>query len=133
MVRYLLMSFAYIALQTGPAHAGGTSFEGTWHQIASNAGACRTCAVEFKFAGTLLSVNANNGWKATAQNVSESSRSASANGHWSKDAGHLAASPFRAFFEIVDSRLFMKMLVRKKDGSVMAIKAIFERPSQPTA
>ncbi len=133
MVRYLLMSFTYITLQISAAHAGDTSFEGKWQQIASTAGECRTCAVEFKFAGALLSVNANNGWNATAQNVSDSSRSASANGHWSRDAGYLAGSPFRAFFEIVDSRLFMKMLVRKKDGSMMAIKAIFERSSQPTA
>ncbi|MDR6632469.1 hypothetical protein J2X72_001253 [Phyllobacterium sp. 1468] len=133
MVRYLLMSFTYIALQLSPAHAGDIPFEGKWQQIASTGGECRTCAVEFKFAGALLSVNANNGWNATAQHVSDSSTSASANGRWSKDAGYLAGSPFRAFFEIVDSRLFMKMFVRKKDGSMMAIKAVFERPSRPTA
>jgi hypothetical protein len=38
---------------------------GLWEQVATNAGACRTCTIEFRSEGSGLSVTANNGWFAS--------------------------------------------------------------------
>jgi hypothetical protein len=134
MVRFLFVSLTAIFLSITPSHAETRSFEGKWRQIASTAGDCSTCAIAITTKGTSLSIKANNGWTASVKNPSGEAPNATAgNGQWSNGSGYLAGRTFQAHFEIAGSRLFMKMLVRRDNGTVLDIKAIFERSAERSA
>lgn len=58
-----------VAIQAAPVQASeATELLGLWAQVATNAGACETCTIDFRAAGSGFSVTANNGWAASLGN-----------------------------------------------------------------
>lgn len=119
------MTLAFVIV----ADAQEQMFLGPWQQVETNAGACRTCRIEFAKNADFLNVTANNGWSASVSVTGSMNHiEARGNGVWStRKRGWVAGRPFDVLFRLIGQRLHMRMRVKKANGSRRLIEAVFER------
>ncbi len=122
------------ALCLGPAFVGAVSAQpspivGTWQQVETNAGSCRSCQIELKREAGALRIIANNGWSASIDDNGDVDRfEARGTGSWQATTkGWVAGRAFDITVLSVDERLRIAMRVRMPDGSVRLVHAVFKR------
>lgn len=124
------ISFVLAMAQAVPALATeADALLGVWEQVATNAGACPTCRLEFRAREQGLSVTANNGWTATL----EGSRGSDivGVGRWvAAKRTWVAGRPFTIGFRLDGDRLGMTMTVDTGAGPKRVVRGIYKRAWQ---
>lgn len=113
----------------GTVAAQQSSIEGTWQQVATNAGTCPSCRIEVTREGGTFAIVANNGWSAS---IGEGRKmgllNAEGTGAWLTGAGGWTAGrPFDLAVQFIGERLYVGMRVKMPDGSVRTVNAVFKR------
>lgn len=105
------------------------AFTGYWHQVASNAGQCATCALTVSRTDGGYRVVASNGWNAEARRLSVAGVAAYAGGgHWERSPPRLdAGRRLAAQFVVEGDRLHLTLMLTRPDGSPWRIRAVFAR------
>jgi hypothetical protein len=124
------IGFALAVMQTSPTLAtDADALLGSWQQVATSAGACPTCRLEFREGEQGLSVIANNGWTA----ILEGSRGGtfSGTGRW-RSGGRtwIAGRPFTIGFDLDGDRLTMTMKVDMGKEPKPVVRAVYKRAWQ---
>lgn len=104
-------AFAVAIVHAVPVRASeAAEILGLWEQVTTNAGACRTCTIEFRSEGSGLSVTANNGWSASLSDPT--GRDIVGAGCWA-NRGHswVSGKSFTARFHRNGDHLEMTMIV----------------------
>ncbi|AWN36270.1 hypothetical protein [Methylobacterium radiodurans] len=132
MARFL--SSLCAALCVGPALVGAVSaqpapIEGTWQQVETNAGSCRSCRIEITREAGALRIVANNGWSALVDDTGDRNRfDARGTGSWQATTkGWVAGRAFDITVLRVVERLHITMRVEMPDGSGRLVHAVFKR------
>lgn len=113
-----------------PAHAVEmTELLGVWEQIASNAGPCPTCRIEFQATRFGAVVVANNGWRADLPAL-DTGGPADGFGRWNDErvAAWVAGRTFTVSFRLAENGLLMMtMKVDAGAGRQPIVKGSYRR------
>ncbi|GJD30569.1 hypothetical protein PMNALOAF_1816 [Methylobacterium adhaesivum] len=125
-----LIAFTSAMMQASPAQASeATELLGLWEQVATNAGACETCTIDFRAAGSGLSVTANNGWAATLSSSGEPDTFGA--GRWeNRGAAWVSGKAFSVRFHRVGNRLEMTMTIDTGSEPKPVVRGVYKRTWQ---
>lgn len=131
MVRFVRWSvLAAATLHAVPSQASDAAeILGLWEQVATNAGACRTCTIEFQAGSSGLSVTANNGWTASLRGSDKNDLVGT--GRW-EDRGRVWVSgkPFTVRFRREGNHLEMTMTVETDADPRPVVRSTYRRAWQ---
>lgn len=125
-----LAALITVAIQATPVQATEvTELLGLWAQVATNAGACETCTVDFRAAGSGVSVTSNNGWAATLGN--STGRDIVGVGRWEdRGAVWVSKKSFSVRFHRDGDRLEMTMTINTGAEPKPVVRGVYKRAWQ---
>jgi hypothetical protein len=127
--RAVLAAISTVAISFPASGVEEANLLGLWEQIATNRGDCPTCRIEFRKAGRVLIVIANNGRQA---NLAANDRASAVEGAGNWRIQHpgtwVSGRPFHVSFRLVDGdHLAMTMTVNTASGGVGVVQANYRR------
>jgi hypothetical protein len=127
-VRWIILAATILHAVPTPA-SEAAEILGLWEQVATNAGACRTCTIEFQAGSSGLSVTANNGWAASLRGLDK--HDIVGTGRW-EDRGRACVSgkPFTVSFRREGNHLEMTMIIDTGADPKPVVRSTYRRAWQ---